>query len=78
MSCSSDVWGFRRDFDYLGLKEIEMIGYFSVSVKFLLDGCGPLWLSIVYGLNNPLLRKDFWVELLRHFWPFFSFMVCGW
>ena len=47
--------------------EEVVIGYFSVSVKFLLDGCEPLWLSIVYGPNSPLLRKDFWVELLEIF-----------
>ena len=39
------------------------IGSFSVSIKFALDGCGPLWISVVYGPNNPSLRKDFWVEL---------------
>ena len=44
-----------------------VIGSFSVSVKFALDGCGPLWLSAVYGPNNPPLRKDFWVELLNIF-----------
>ena len=44
-----------------------VIGSFSVSVKFALDGCGPLWLSVVYGPNSPLLRKDFWVELLDIF-----------
>ncbi|RVW69476.1 hypothetical protein CK203_054478 [Vitis vinifera] len=43
--------------------EDVVIGSFSVSVKFLLDGCGPLWLSAVYGPNSPLTRKDFWVEL---------------
>ena len=40
-----------------------VIGSFSVSVKFALDGCGPLWISVVYGPNSPSLRKDFWVEL---------------
>ena len=40
-----------------------VIGSFSVSVKFSLDGCGPLWISAVYGPNSPTLRKDFWVEL---------------
>ena len=44
-----------------------VIGSFSVSVKFALDGCGPLWLFVVYGPNSPLLRKDFWVELLDIF-----------
>ena len=43
--------------------EEVVIGYFSVSVKFALDGCGPLWISAVYGPNSPSLRKDFWVEL---------------
>ena len=43
--------------------EEVVIGSFSVLVKFLLDGYGPLWLSAVYGPNSPLLRKDFWVEL---------------
>ncbi|KAJ9675680.1 hypothetical protein PVL29_024549 [Vitis rotundifolia] len=47
--------------------EEVVIGSFSVSVKFLLDGCGPLWLSAIYGPNSPLLRKDFWVELLDIF-----------
>ncbi|RVX21543.1 hypothetical protein CK203_002039 [Vitis vinifera] len=43
--------------------EEVVIGSFSVSVKFLLDGSGPLWLSAVYGPNNPSIRKEFWVEL---------------
>ncbi|WJZ94571.1 hypothetical protein VitviT2T_013415 [Vitis vinifera] len=43
--------------------EDVVIRSFSVLVKFLLDGCGPLWLSAVYGPNSPLTRKDFWVEL---------------
>ena len=47
--------------------EDVVIGFFSVSVKFLLDGCGPLWLSAIYGPNNPLTRKDLWVELLDFF-----------
>ena len=47
--------------------EEVVIGSFSVSVKFALDGCRPLWLSVVYGPNSPLLRKDFWVELLDIF-----------
>ena len=44
--------------------EEVVIGSFSVSVKFLLDGCGPLWLSSIYGPNSSLLWKDFWIELL--------------
>ena len=47
--------------------EKVVIRSFSVSVKFLLDGSGPLWLSAVYGPNNPSIRKDFWVELLDLF-----------
>ncbi|RVW69157.1 hypothetical protein CK203_064455 [Vitis vinifera] len=47
--------------------EEVVIGSFSVSVKFLLDGSGPLWLSAVYGPNNPSIRKEFWVELLDLF-----------
>ena len=43
--------------------EEVVIGSFSVSIKFLLDGSGPLWLSAVYGPNNPSIRKEFWVEL---------------
>ncbi|RVW81741.1 LINE-1 retrotransposable element ORF2 protein [Vitis vinifera] len=43
--------------------EEVVIGSFSVSVKFLLDGSGPLWLSAVYGPYNPSIRKEFWVEL---------------
>ncbi|RVX05281.1 Transposon TX1 uncharacterized 149 kDa protein [Vitis vinifera] len=44
-------------------REEVVIESFSVSVKFSLDGCGPLWISVVYGPNSPSLRKDFWVEL---------------
>ncbi|RVW66526.1 hypothetical protein CK203_064972 [Vitis vinifera] len=43
--------------------EEVVLGSFSVSVKFALDGCESLWLSTVYGPNNSVLRKDFWVEL---------------
>ncbi|RVX05628.1 hypothetical protein CK203_027276 [Vitis vinifera] len=45
-------------------REEVVIGSFSVSVKFSLDGCGPLWISAVYGPNSPSLRKDFGWELL--------------
>ena len=44
-------------------REEVVLGSFSVSIKFALDGCESLWLSAVYGLNNLALRKDFWVEL---------------
>ncbi|RVX20328.1 Transposon TX1 uncharacterized 149 kDa protein [Vitis vinifera] len=44
-------------------KEEVVLGSFSISVKFVLEGCGPLWISTVYGPNSPSLRKDFWVEL---------------
>ena len=57
--------------------EEVVIGSFSVSIKFSLDGCGPLWLSSVYGPNNSLLRKDFWVELLDIFGLSFPFLACG-
>nr|CAN67392.1 hypothetical protein VITISV_041596 [Vitis vinifera] len=53
--------------------EEVVIGSFSVSVMFALDGCGPLWLSAVYGPNSPLLRQDFWAELLDIFGLFFPF-----
>ncbi|KAJ9682600.1 hypothetical protein PVL29_018507 [Vitis rotundifolia] len=43
--------------------EEVVVGSFSVSVKFLLNGSGSLWLSAVYGPNSPLIRKDFWVEM---------------
>ena len=54
-----------------------VIGSFSVSVKFLLDGCGPLWLSSVYGPNNSLLRKVFWVEFLDIYGISFPFWCVG-
>ncbi|RVW19142.1 Transposon TX1 uncharacterized 149 kDa protein [Vitis vinifera] len=44
-------------------KEEVVLGSFSISVKFALEGYGPLWISAVYGPNSPSLRKDFWVEL---------------
>ncbi|RVW68257.1 Transposon TX1 uncharacterized 149 kDa protein [Vitis vinifera] len=54
-----------------------VIGSFSVSVKFVLDGCGPLWLSTVYGPNSTVLRKDFWVELSDIFGLSFPFWCVG-
>ena len=58
--------------------EEVVIGSFSVSVKFLLDGNEPLWLSTIYGPNNPSIRKDFWVELLDLFFlTFLSWCVRG-
>ena len=48
------IWDSKK----LSSEEV-VIGYFSVSVKFLLDGCGPLWLSAVYGPKSPLLKKGF-------------------
>ncbi|RVW90400.1 Transposon TX1 uncharacterized 149 kDa protein [Vitis vinifera] len=44
-------------------REEVVLGSFSVSIKFAMDGCESLWLSAVYGPNNSALRKDFWVEL---------------
>ncbi|RVW85570.1 DExH-box ATP-dependent RNA helicase DExH14 [Vitis vinifera] len=58
-------------------REEVVLGSFSVSIKFALDGCEPFWLSAVYGPNNSALRKDFWVELSDIFWAFFSALVCG-
>ena len=40
-------------------REEVVLGSFSVSIKFALDGCEPFWLSAVYGPNNSALRKDF-------------------
>ena len=60
------IWDFKK----LCSEEV-VIGSFSVSVKFVLDGCGPLWLSAVFGPNSLLLRKDFWEELLDIFGLFF-------
>ena len=57
--------------------EEVVIGSFSISVKFALDGCGPLWLSVVYVPNNPLLGKDFWVELSDIFGPSFPCWYVG-
>ncbi|RVW14714.1 LINE-1 retrotransposable element ORF2 protein [Vitis vinifera] len=73
--------GFRWDLDYLGLKKLRseevVIGSFSVSVKFDLDGCGPLWISAVYGPNSPSLRKNFSVELLDIFGLSFPLWCVG-
>ncbi|RVW74124.1 hypothetical protein CK203_052225 [Vitis vinifera] len=44
-------------------REEVVLGSFSVSIKFAMDGRESLWLSAVYGPNNSALRKDFWVEL---------------
>ena len=52
------------------LRSEVVIGSFSVSIKFDLVGCGPLWISAVYGPNSPSFRKDFWVELLDIFGSF--------
>ncbi|RVW86011.1 Transposon TX1 uncharacterized 149 kDa protein [Vitis vinifera] len=66
--CAGLQVGFLIIWDSKKLRSEEVvIGSFLVSVKFALDGYGPLWLSAVYGPNNPLLRKDFWVELLDIF-----------
>ena len=39
--------------------EEVVISSFSVLVKFVLDGCGLLWLSTVYGLNSHYLGRIF-------------------
>ncbi|KAJ9691309.1 hypothetical protein PVL29_013479 [Vitis rotundifolia] len=57
--------------------EETVIGSFSVSIKFSLDGCGPLWISAVYGPNSPSLRKDFWVELVDLFGLSFPLWCVG-
>ena len=57
--------------------EEVVIGSFSVSVKFDLDGCGPLWISAVYGPNSPSLRKNFSVELLDIFGLSFPLWCVG-
>ncbi|KAJ9680326.1 hypothetical protein PVL29_019595 [Vitis rotundifolia] len=57
--------------------EETVIGSFSVSIKFTLDGCGPLWISAVYGPNSPSLRKDFWVELVDLFGLSFPLWCVG-
>ena len=54
-----------------------VIGSFSILVKFVLDGCGPLWLSTVYGPNSPFHTKDFWVELLDIFCLSFPLWCVG-
>ena len=46
--------------------EEVVIGSFSVLVKFALDGCGPLWISVIYGPNSPSLRKDFGWNFLTY------------
>ena len=52
------------------LRSEVVIGSFSVSIKFDLVGCGPLWISAVYGPNNTSFRKDFFMELLDIFGSF--------
>ena len=50
------IWGSKKL-----CKEEVVLGSFSISVKFALDGCGPFWISTVYGPNSRSLMKDFWV-----------------
>ena len=57
--------------------EDVVIGSFSISVKFALNGCGTLSLSTIYGLNSTTLRKDFWVELSDIFGLSFSCWCVG-
>ncbi|KAJ9685364.1 hypothetical protein PVL29_017406 [Vitis rotundifolia] len=56
------IWDSKK----LSSEEV-VIESFSVSVKFVMGGCGPLWISAVYGPNSPSLRKEFWVELFDIF-----------
>ena len=58
-------------------REEVVLGSFSVSIKFALDGCESLWLSAVYGPNNSALRKDFWVELSDIVGLSSPALVCG-
>ncbi|RVW27495.1 hypothetical protein CK203_092026 [Vitis vinifera] len=51
-------------------REEVVLGSFSVSIKFAMDGRESLWLSAVYGPNSSALRKDFWVELSDIFFFF--------
>ncbi|RVW83935.1 hypothetical protein CK203_042060 [Vitis vinifera] len=59
--------GLQADFVHLGLKKAVQGGggirIFLDLCQVVLDSCGPLWISAVYGPNSPSLRKDFWVEL---------------
>ncbi|KAL6340733.1 hypothetical protein AAG906_021271 [Vitis piasezkii] len=66
------IWDSKK----LCRKEV-VIGSFSILVKFVLDGCGPLWLSTVYGPNSPFHTKDFWVELLDIFCLSFPLWCVG-
>ena len=56
------IWDSKK----LRSEEVVIVS-FSVLVKFSSDGCRPLWIFAVYGPNCPVLRKDFWVELLDIF-----------
>ncbi|KAL6312824.1 hypothetical protein AAG906_024679 [Vitis piasezkii] len=60
------VWTVRNK-EWATLPACGALGSFSILVKFVLDGCGPLWLSTVYGPNSPFHTNDFWVELLDIF-----------
>ncbi|RVW72665.1 hypothetical protein CK203_056566 [Vitis vinifera] len=55
--------------DFLRLENLDV-------VMFQETKRGPLWLSAVYGQTIPYL-EGFLGGAIRHFWPFFSFMVCG-
>ncbi|KAL6327487.1 hypothetical protein AAG906_021559 [Vitis piasezkii] len=56
--------------------EEVVLGSFSVSVKFAVDGSEQFWLSAVYGPNSTTLRKDFgWSS--RTFWTFFPCWCVG-
>ena len=57
--------------------EEVVIGSFSVSVKFVLNGCGTLWLSVIYDPNSTTLRNNFWVKLSDIFGLSFPFWCVG-
>ncbi|KAJ9687803.1 hypothetical protein PVL29_013847 [Vitis rotundifolia] len=57
------IWDSKK----LSSEEV-VIGSFSISVKFAMVGCGPLWISAVYGPNSPHLGRNFG-------WNFLTFLA---
>lgn len=60
------IWNSKR----LSSEEV-VIGSFFVSVKFLMEGIGSLWLSFVYGPKNSFLGRIFG----RSSWIYISAMI---